>query len=126
MFTHLKGGTQVWVLGIINNITKNFVIQASISRDSSTLKKFVKEFIQPENALVHDCWAGYNFIRESVDYEDISHNHSNGPFGSNILYMSKNYECLNTTNIRKKMPSSLMILFFEIRFILYCILNIIY
>ena len=30
LFTNLKNGTQVWVLGIINNRTKNFVIQPSI------------------------------------------------------------------------------------------------
>lgn len=102
MFTHLKDRTQVWILGIINNVTKNFVIQPTISRDSNTLKKFVKQFIQPGNILVNDCWAGYNFIRVSNNYKDISHNHSNGSFGSGIPYMSNYYERRNATKTASK------------------------
>jgi len=88
MFTHLKDGAQVWVLGIINNKKKNFVIQPSKFRDSNTLNNFIKEYIKPGNTIVHDGWAGHNFIRDSDDYEDITHNHGNGPFGSGITSTS--------------------------------------
>ena len=40
MFTHIKYNRQVWVIGIINNRTKNFVIEPVLNRDSDILKKF--------------------------------------------------------------------------------------
>ena len=60
LFTHLKDGTQDWVLGIKNNRTKTFVLQAITKRDPIILEKFLKEHIKSGNIIVHESWAGYN------------------------------------------------------------------
>ena len=45
LFNHGKNNTQIWILGIINNASKEFRLEATKTRDSSTLKKFVKKFV---------------------------------------------------------------------------------
>ena len=75
LFTLLKEGLQVWILGIINNRTKNFILQTTTRRVAENLKSFVKEYIKKGNIIVHDGQASYNFIENSNDYIGIIHNH---------------------------------------------------
>ena len=37
--------SQIWILGIINNTTKDFGLEGAYTRDSSTLEKFIKKFV---------------------------------------------------------------------------------
>ena len=52
---------QVWLIGIINNITKEFRKEGTHIRDSYTLKKFILKYVPKGNYIVTDGWAGYFF-----------------------------------------------------------------
>ena len=45
LFTHTNNHTQIWVIGIINNRTKDFRLETSTTRNTSTMKKFLSKFI---------------------------------------------------------------------------------
>ena len=47
---------------IINNRTKEFLLEASKYRDTNTIKKFLYKFIDSGNIIISDGWSGYNFI----------------------------------------------------------------
>ena len=42
---------QIWFLGICDNITKNFGIEATYNRDSSTLKEFITSYVETGNKI---------------------------------------------------------------------------
>ena len=49
-----KDNKQIWLLGIINNSTKEFRIEASYSRDGDTLSKFINLYVETGNTIVSD------------------------------------------------------------------------
>ncbi len=67
LFTHTKNRTQPKVIGIINNRTKEFRLEASKYRDNNTIKKFLNKFIDSGNTIISDGWSGYNFISNFND-----------------------------------------------------------
>ena len=81
LFTHTKNGTQVWVIGIINNRTKEFRLEASKYRDTNTIKKFLYKFIDSGNIIISDGWSGYNFISNFNGLAHEVHNHGAWDFG---------------------------------------------
>ncbi len=86
MINH-KDNKQVWLLGIINNSTKEFRIriEVSFSREGQTLSKFIKLYVETGNTIISDGWYGYNFLNsESSGYHHITHVHMNGIFGQGI------------------------------------------
>lgn len=50
-FTKTAKKENVWVLGIINNFTKEFLLECNIKRDEFTLTKF-KTFVEKEILLL--------------------------------------------------------------------------
>jgi len=81
LFCH-KNEQQIWIVGAVNNNTKDFRLEGVISRDSAILKKFIYKYIQKGNNIVSDQWPGYNFLSlPDSGYRHFSHNHSNGAFG---------------------------------------------
>lgn len=88
LFTHLKDGTQIWVIGIINNLTKDFRLEATKSRDAETLEKFLINYIQPGNTIICDGWSGYQFIDGLNGFTRITHNHGAGDFGYGLASTS--------------------------------------
>ena len=84
LFTHDKMGRQVWVIGIINNNTRDFRLEASLNRDSETMKKFLLKFIGSNNRIISDRWSGYNFIRNFNGYSHEVHDHGAGDFGEGL------------------------------------------
>ena len=77
--------THVWLLGIIDNETKDFRIEPTLSRDSATLKNFINKYIPTGNYIVTDGWRGYDFL-EAPDsgYRRFKHHHGGGDFGYGI------------------------------------------
>lgn len=55
LFSHTYTGEQAWVLGIINNTTKDIRLQVTKERNCENLKKFIKNFIDIDNKIVSDC-----------------------------------------------------------------------
>lgn len=82
-FTHDKNGRQIQVIGIINNVNKDFRLEASIRRDTDTIKKFLLKFIDSNNRIISDGWTGYNFIRNFNGYSHEVHNHG-ADFGEGL------------------------------------------
>ena len=76
---------QIWLLGLINNSTKEFRIVASYKRDSLTLAAFIKKYIKTGNNIITDSWAGYNWIDSPASgYQHIKFNHGLGAFGAGM------------------------------------------
>lgn len=81
LFGHCHGN-QIWILGIINNNTKEFRLEGSFNRDSVTLEKFIKKFVLTGNNIITDGWGGYDYLDlPNSGYRRIKHNHGRGDFG---------------------------------------------
>ena len=76
---------QVWLLGIINNSTKDFKIEPSYSRDSQILSNFINQYVKSGNTIISDGWKGYNFLNsESSGFHHITQVQKNSKFGKGI------------------------------------------
>ena len=69
-------------MGIIDNESKQIRLEASLNRDSNTIKKFINKFIGYGNIIVSDGWSAYSWIDDNNSgYSHITHIHSGGDFG---------------------------------------------
>ena len=81
MFGH-KNNKQLWMLGAINTITKDFRIEGVLSSDAETLKKFITTYIPKGSNITTDGWVGYAFLNDlDSGYTHYTHNHGAGDFG---------------------------------------------
>ena len=62
LFTHTLDAEQLWVLSIIDKVTKEFKLVVSKNREAETLNIFVTIFIPKGNYIVCDGWRAYNWI----------------------------------------------------------------
>ena len=62
LFSHTDNGDKIWVLGIIDNQTKDFGLNISLKRDQNVLKSFITRYVEPGNTIITDGWSGYNFL----------------------------------------------------------------
>ena len=83
VFTKTTKKENVWVLGIINNFTKEFRLECSIKRDEFTLTKFIKKFEEKGNTIISDGWAGYQNLENEGYHHDV-HIHERGNFGFDL------------------------------------------
>ena len=81
LFTHNLKGEQIWVIGCVNNSTKDFRVEAVCNRNSETLKGFITSYIDRGNKIITDGWQGYSFLSHLNGYEWEVHNHGAGDFG---------------------------------------------
>ena len=80
LFVHLDN-QQLWVIGIINTITKKFRLELSFTRNATVLKTIIQKHIKRGNVIVSDAWAGYNWLSEAqYGYVHHIHNHGHGDF----------------------------------------------
>ena len=78
LFNHIND-SQEWCLGIVNNQTKVFRIEAALYRSEETLKKFIFKFVPTGNTISSDGWAGYRFLDlGNSGYHHVITNHSFG------------------------------------------------
>ena len=76
-----KNNRQLWLIGIINNNTKEFSIEASFNLDAMTLSKFIYKYVEIGNTIVSDGWPGYNFFNSTESgFNHIIHLHQGGIF----------------------------------------------
>ena len=74
-----KHNKQIWLTGIINNITKYFRIEGTLNRDSDTLKNFIVKYVDKGNTIISDGWADYGFLNSpNSGYSHITHIHLGG------------------------------------------------
>ena len=93
LFTHLKDGTQIWVIRIIDNQKKDFLIEATKNRDLESLKTFLVNYIEQGNTIICDGWSGYQFIDTLVGYTWITHIHGGDDFGYGLISTSHIEDC---------------------------------
>ena len=74
-------GQQIWVLGIIDNYSKDFRLNLTLDRNQETLKSFIARYVEPGNTIVTDGWQGYDFLSNTDDYRHDRHVHGRGDFG---------------------------------------------
>ena len=81
LFGH-KNISQIWILGAINNSTKDFRLEELLNRDTHILKNFITNYIPIKSKVVTDSWSGYNFLEmPNSGYIHLKHNQSGGQFG---------------------------------------------
>lgn len=75
----------IWLLGIINNNTKNFRIEPVINRDADTIKTFLTKYVGSGNRIVIDGWSGYDFLDHPLSgYRRYKHIHGRSDFGYGV------------------------------------------
>ena len=77
-----RNNRQIWLLGIINNTTKDFRIEGTYERTTSAIKKFITFNVKSGNNIITDGFTSYNFLdRIDSGYTHFKHDHSGGDFG---------------------------------------------
>lgn len=84
LFLTDKNGNQVWVVGAVDNITKDFRVDIAFRRNEVVLKTFITNYIEKGNKLITDGWNGYSFIDEMNGYSREVHIHGASDFGFGI------------------------------------------
>ena len=81
LISHL-GGKKVWLFGIIENIKKEFHLEASFKGDETTIKIFISKFVDKGNTIFSDGWQAYSFLGNPISgFNHITHVHASGNFG---------------------------------------------
>lgn len=69
----------VWVVGGVERSEERKLFSVTVeSRDSSTLKSVIKQYVLPGSIIYTDCWKGYDWIDTDPDYMHRTVNHSLG------------------------------------------------
>ena len=84
LFLTDKNDNQVWVIGAVDNITKDFRVDMAFKRNEAVLKTFITNYIEKGNKLITDGWNGYLFIDEMNGYSREVHIHGASDFGLGI------------------------------------------
>lgn len=79
-FTKNAKKENLWVLGIINNQTKEFRLETSAKRDAATMTLFIKNFVDKGNTIITDGWGAYQNLTNEGYQHDV-HIHGGGDFG---------------------------------------------
>lgn len=102
LFAH-KNGKQVWILGCINNYTKEFRLVGTYNRDTCSLEKFIRKYIPTGNYVITEGWSEYNFLeRINSCYIRIKHIHGRMDFGEGIESTSHIESILSTIKAKIK------------------------
>lgn len=73
---------QLWVVGIINTISKKIRLEIAFVRNTELMKNFIYNYIKPGNCIVSDQWGAYDWIDADNNYLHSVHNHGHGDFGT--------------------------------------------
>ena len=103
LFAH-SHNKHVWILGIIDNTSKDFRLDGTFNRDTNSLKNFITKYVKTGNTIISDSWRAYNFIGQNDSgYIHIQHNHNQRAFGQGIISTS-HIESI-WSNIKSKIKS---------------------
>ena len=84
MFVTDANNNQIWVIGAVDNVTKDFRVDISFKRNEAVLKEFIMTHIERGNKLITDGWAGYSFIDDLPGYTREVHIHGASDFGYGV------------------------------------------
>ena len=88
MFVTDENNNQIWVIGAVDNISKNFRVDISFKRNESVLKEFIIAHMERGNKIITDGWAGYSFIDHLEGYTREVHIHGESDFRYGINSIS--------------------------------------
>lgn len=76
---------QIWIIGMINNPTREIRLEISENRNSSTIKKIILNLIPKGNNIVTDGFMCYRWLDDPFrDYEHSMHKNCQGDFGTRL------------------------------------------
>ena len=78
MFCHNQNGEDIWVLGIVDNISKDFRLEITNQWNQQVLKKFITTYVETGNTIINEGWSEYNFINNMNGYIRDMHMHGVG------------------------------------------------
>ena len=109
-----KSNSQIWILGAINNNTKDFRLGV-LNRDTHNLKNFITNYIPLGSKIVTISWCGYNFLdMPNSGYIHLKHNHSFGQFRL-VLESTSHIESLWAI-LKQKIKSTYNVIAFKNKF----------
>jgi transposase-like protein len=118
LFVHINN-QQLWVVGIINNNSREIRLEIVENRSAETMKKIITTLIPKGNRIITDAAACYNWLNDpDSGYEHSVHNHGHGNFGegmdstSHIEQLWHNIK-QNITSIYKIIPSENFVLYLK-------------
>ena len=82
LFTPINN-KQIWVLDIINTITKEFRIFANLSRDTPVIKILIKIYSSKRSNIITDRSNSFNWLNNS-GYHRLEHKHGKNDWGFDI------------------------------------------
>ena len=88
LFCTDENKNHIWVLGIIDNTTKDFRLDIAYERNQNILKSFIMNYINRGNIIVCDGWQGYAFLDNIEGYTRDMHIHGGGDFGLGLTSTS--------------------------------------
>ena len=85
MFVHAEDGSQIWIVGAVETVSKKKRFDIIKQRNSQNLKIFAMNHIEPGTHITHDGWTGYTFWGDDdlLCTEEV-HNHGGGDFGVGV------------------------------------------
>lgn len=70
---------------MIDNIEKDFLIEAVFNRDQNTIKQFISMYVISGNNICSDGWTAYNYLDNPLSgYYHYRHVHGGGDFGIGV------------------------------------------
>ena len=79
---HDNKGAIIWLVGAIDTETKELRLDVIKERNSTNLKIFINNHVEPGTHIVHDSWRAYSFLDgEDSIYTHETLNHGAGNFG---------------------------------------------
>ena len=84
MFVTDANNNQIWVIGDVDNISKDFRVDISFKRNESILKEFIITHIESVNKIITYGWTGYSFIVHLEGYTREVHINGASNFGYGI------------------------------------------
>ena len=80
LFCHNQNGEDIWVLGIVDNISKDFRLEITNQWNQQVLKKFITTYVETGNTIITEGWSGYNFNNNMHGYIRDMYIHGGGDF----------------------------------------------
>ena len=84
LFVHINN-RQIWVVGLINNYSREIRLEIVENRSAETMKKIITTLIPKGNRIITDAAACYNWLNDpDSGYEHSVHNHGHGNFSKGM------------------------------------------
>ena len=79
---HDDKGAMIWLIWAVDTETKDLHLDVIKERNSTNLKIFINNHVEPGTHIVHDGWQAYSFLgREDSVYTLETFNHGANNFG---------------------------------------------